>query len=95
MQIRYLDITLPSADLGGENPLPVFRAEDPDLHIPYDDTFTPEEARMLGKNGATRVLPYLMQDRYDRVRVKRPVRACVMENDHLRATILCDFGGRL
>ena len=95
MQIRYLDITLPSADLGGENPLPVFRAEDPDLHIPYDDTFTPEEARMLGKNGATRVLPYLMQDRYDRTRVKRPVRACVMENDHLRATILCDFGGRL
>ena len=95
MQIRYTDILLPSANLGGENPLPVFRAKDPDLHIPYDDTFSAEEARMLGKNGATRVLPYLMQDRYDRNRTKRPIKAIVMENGHLRATILPDFGGRL
>ncbi|MBR0144604.1 MAG: DUF5107 domain-containing protein [Clostridia bacterium] len=95
MEIRYTEIILPSANLGGENPLPVFRAEDPDLHIPYDETFRPEEAEMLGKNGATRVLPYLMQDRYDRNRVKRPIKACVMENEFLRAVILPDFGGRL
>ena len=95
MEIRYTEILLPSANLGGENPLPVFRAKDPDLHIPYDDTFTAEEAEMLGKNGGTRVLPYLMQDRYDRNRAKRPIKVCVMENDCLRATILPDFGGRL
>ena len=95
MEIRYTEILLPSANLGGENPLPVFRAKDPDLHIPYDETFTAEEAEMLGKNGATRVLPYLMQDRYDRNRTKRPVKVCVMENDCLRATILPDYGGRL
>ena len=95
MDIRYTALQIPAADLGGENPLPVFRSEDPDLHIPYDGTFTIAEAAMLGKNGALRVLPYLMQDRYDRMRTRRTIRACVMENEHLRATILCDYGGRL
>ena len=70
MQIRYTDILLPSANLGGVNPLPVFRSEKTDLDIPYDETFTPEEAHLLGYSGGTRVLPYLMQDRYDRNRTK-------------------------
>lgn len=95
MQIQYTEIILPSAELGGENPLPAFRAEDPDAHLPYDETFTEEEAYLLGKNGGKRVLPYLMQDRYDRNRVKKPLKAVLLENDHLRATILCDYGGRL
>ena len=95
MQIRYTDIVLPSANLGGVNPLPVFRSEKTDLDIPYDETFTPEEAHLLGYSGGTRVLPYLMQDRYDRNRTKQNVRAVVLENDHLKAIILCDYGGRL
>lgn len=95
MQIQYTEIILPSAALGGENPLPVFRAEDPDAHLTYDDTFTEEEAYLLGKDGGQRVLPYLMQDRYDRNRVKKPLKAVILENDHLRATVLCDYGGRL
>ena len=95
MQIRYTDILLPSANLGGVNPLPFFRSEKTDLDIPYDETFTPEEAHLLGYSGGTRVLPYLMQDRYDRNRTKQNVRAVVLENDHLKAIILCDYGGRL
>ena len=41
------------------------------------------------------VLPYLVQDDYDRARVERDLPAVVLENDHLQATVLPGLGGRL
>ena len=41
------------------------------------------------------VLPYLKQDRYDRVREWTPLKTIILENKHLKATFLPSLGGRL
>lgn len=95
MKVQFEKLLIPCADLGGTNPLPIFRAEDPDIHIAYDDSFTREEAETLGKNCGRRVLPYLMQDRYNRNRQKKDIPVVTIENEYLKAIILCTYGGRL
>jgi len=96
MEIKYTEITLPAADLGGTNPLPIFRDKNTNAKIAYDrETFTDDEAKYLGKDGGYRILPYLKQDRYDRNRIRRTLKAVIMQNDHLVATVLPDYGGRL
>ena len=49
----------------------------------------------LGHGRVTSLLPYLLQDRYDRTLVMREHRVAVLENDRLRAEFLLDLGGRL
>lgn len=41
------------------------------------------------------LLPYTMQDGYDRAREERELPVVVLENEHLRATFLPGYGGRL
>src|SRR6185312_15830011 len=41
------------------------------------------------------ILPYRLQDQYDRQRSPRPFKSIVLENDHLRAVFLPELGGRL
>jgi hypothetical protein len=49
---------------------------------------------VLGEDMA-KVLPCLLQDGYGRSRVETALPAVVLENDHLRATVLPGLGGRL
>ena len=82
------------ADLGLENPLPHFRdAEDEILKI--DPGVSEEDRRYLGWRTGFRVLPYRMQDGYNRKKKPRAFRAWVLENDILRARILPELGGRI
>ncbi len=86
-----------SASLGRLNPLPDIR-KSADLHtsIPVDEeTITPEESRYMGWGQVNGILPYLMQDGYDRNKQVRAWRAAVLENDHVRAVVLPELGGRL
>ena len=84
-----------AADLGGENPQPVFRGPSPDMPVRALESLPPEIARGIGRGSARRVLPFRLQDRYNRRREEREFRSLVIDNGLLRATILPDLGGRL
>ena len=86
---------LPAAELGPENPLPLFRAEQEDSTVRVDESVPAQDRRYLGWRAGHRVLPYRMQDGYRRDRRLHSFPAAVLENEHLRATVLPGRGGRL
>lgn len=95
--LTFEPYTMPSASLGKPNPLPDIR-EAADLHasIPVDEqTITPQESRYMGWGRVCGILPYLIQDGYDRDKRDRAWNAAVLENGHIRAVVLPELGGRL
>ncbi len=86
---------LPSADLGPENPLPVFRGAEDNAPVDLDPSVPEADRKYMGYHTAFHVLPHRMQDGYDRVKKPRVFHAAVLENAHLRATFLPELGGRL
>jgi tetratricopeptide (TPR) repeat protein len=95
--LSFFDYEMPSASLGRLNPLPDLRkTADKHASIPIDEeTVTPEEARYMGWGRVNGILPYLIQDNYNRIKRPRKWKAAVLENDYLRATFLPELGGRL
>ena len=88
-------VTLPSASLGPANPLPPLTGA-PQLHANVAAADLDDEMRAnLGHGRVASLLPYLLQDRYDRILVPRDHQVAVLENDRLRAEFLLDLGGRL
>ena len=93
--LRLDTVVLPSASLGPPNPLPPL-AGAPELHANIAGADLDAEMRANLEHGrVTSLLPYLIQDRYDRVLKPREHRVAVLENDHLRAEFMLDLGGRL
>lgn len=95
-ELRIETYTMPAAALGPENPLPPLHAYRSvpatvatDLARPAEATDYPDR----GNEGS--ILPYRLQDNYDRVKRPRAFKAIVLENDVLRATFLPEVGGRL
>lgn len=89
--------TMPAASLGQENPLPDLKSVG-DAHgkIEIDETtVSKEESRYMGWGRVNTILPYTLQDEYDRTRRDRAFKAIVLENQHLKATFLPELGGRL
>ena len=94
-KLRIETWTMPSADLGSENPLPPL-ASGRELHAVNDAPGIPDE--MLPNMAYGRLpntLPYTMQDGYTRQLGQRDFRVAVLENEILRATFLLELGGRL
>lgn len=96
MSKAYLSaVTLPGASYIRENPLPNFRNKKLHASVKTNPSLPSEYAEKLGENLAFRVLPYKMQDDYDRSMGTRVLKTAVLENDIMKATFLTDFGGRL
>jgi hypothetical protein len=89
------DLVLPAASLGEENPLPPLRSQQ-ELHRVENLDSLPDELREnIQYGGLHSMLPCLDQDGYDRHLVEQTLPSLVLENDHLRATVLPGLGGRL
>jgi hypothetical protein len=88
-------IVLSAPRRGSLNPLPPLRLLG-DLHGDIDCTgLDAEMARNIRYGTVRSVLPYLLQDDYSRELVPQETRVATLENDHLLAIVLLDFGGRL
>ncbi|MEU4193387.1 DUF5107 domain-containing protein [Kribbella sp. NPDC026611] len=89
------DLVLPAAQLGPENPLAPLGSQQ-ELHQVENLAGLPADLQANIRYGGLRsTLPCLDQDGYDRTLVETVLAALVLENDHLRATILPGLGGRL
>jgi len=88
-------LELPAASMGPENPLPYFRAPSPNVEVRLDDSLPESDRKHLGWGTSFRVLPHRMQDSYSRELKPRKFTAAILENEHLRAVVLPELGGRL
>ncbi len=95
-ELRIETWTMPAADLGPDNPLPPLRAVQ-DVHQSDlgDDAIPADMRRNMAYGHITTLLPYTLQDGYDRQHRPRDFRVAVLENEVLRATFLLELGGRL
>ncbi len=93
--LRCADYVIPAAELGAENPLPMFRQPKQNMTVAIDPSVAEADRKYLGWQTSYRVLPYRLQDGYNREKKPRAFKACVLENEILRATVLPEVGGRL
>lgn len=95
-ELRLENWTLPAANLGPENPLPPIAAVR-DLHaeMKVDASVPVEDREHLGWGAPPGLLPYRLQDSYDRSRTPREFQVVVLENEFLRAAFFPGVGGRL
>lgn len=92
--IRVEDVTLPAADLGEANPLATV-ADTSEPPYAVSGALPEEIAAGMGFGGVRNLFPYTMQDAYGRETSPRTFTAAFLENEHLRATVLPELGGRV
>lgn len=97
MSLRRTTLTLPTAPLGPENPLPALRLprEVHRIDEPTRATLPADMARQAAYEPLSSVLPVRLRDGYGRGRAAAGLDALVLENDRLRATVLPGLGGRV
>lgn len=93
--VRIEEFQVKAALPAGENPLPFFRAPHHDVSVQLTPDVPEEYRQSLGLDCGFRMLPYLRQDRYDRLRAWTPLKTIILENNHLKASFLPSLGGRL
>ena len=93
--LRLDKYTMPAADLGPENPLPALVDRAAYQPIRVHESVPTEARKYLGYGCAPEILPYTIQDGYNRIRSERDFNVAVLENEILRATFLLELGGRL
>jgi hypothetical protein len=94
-ELRIQSWTMPAVNLGAENPLPplAIAQNPPSLIYPPDTPAEMLENMVYGHSSS--ILPYTVQDGFDRQLVPTEFRVAVLENEILRATFLIEYGGRL
>lgn len=94
--ISVIKYPLPAADMGKKNPLPDFKNVGY-IHagIKIEDSVPEEDREYIGKGGISTLLPYMMEDGYNRERKLRDFNAVKLENEHLIAVFVPELGGRL
>src|SRR3954465_5356932 len=94
-QLTVSSLVMPAASLGGENPLTPLRGYETASASAGAPDAEPQRTDCLDRGHEASILPYRMQDQYDRRRTPRALKTAVLENDHLRATFFLELGGRL
>ena len=94
-ELRMETWTMPAADVGPENPLLPLRAEREQHEIEEAPGVPPDMLQHMAYGRVANILPYTVQDGYNRERQPRGFSVAVLENDRLRATFLLEMGGRL
>lgn len=94
-ELREEPYVIPAADLGPENPLPQFRSTLRRRPPRISASVGEEDRRYMGWQTARRILPYRLQDGFNRDRKPRAFRSFVLENEYLRVTVLPELGGRI
>ena len=94
--LTFEKIKMSGADVGDENPLPdINGAGDIHAQIRFDETISEEESRFYNYGRISGILPYRMQDGYNRDKRIREYDGIVLENAYLRAVFFPQFGGKL
>lgn len=98
--LKFTEMRLMSANLGIPNVLPDVKASYPNGHTPQavaEDgaDLRPDETAWVHKGHIHCMLPYTMQDGYDRNLTEKSHKTAVLENEYLRAEFAIDLGGRL
>ncbi len=85
-----------SAELGKSSPLPDIKNVDY-IHAGYEvkPDLNADERKYLGQGLINTILPYTIQNDYNREQKMRPVQVIVMENEYLKAVFLPEYGARL
>ena len=94
--IKFEDFIMPAASMGELNPMPDIKNISY-IHAGYHVTekVTKEEQEHIGKGMIPTLLPYQIQDGYNREKTKRAFKAAVLENDLVKVIFLPEMGGRL
>src|SRR3954464_13598905 len=94
-QLTVASLVMPAAHPGDEDPLTPLRGYETASASAGAPNAEPQSADYPDRGHEGSVLPYRLQDQYDRRRTPRAFKTAVLENDHLRATFLLELGGRL
>jgi len=83
--------------LGPPNPLPIFQWQQPiaPQDAPPSDKLSTEETENAFIWGAASILPYQIQDSYDRAQQPGQLEVVFVENDFLKLILYPQYGGRL
>ena len=94
--IKFEEYIMPAASMGNLNPMPDIKNVSY-IHAGYEmtDKVREDEKTYLGKGMISTMLPYKMQDGYDRDKKERSFKAAVLENEFIKAIFLPELGGRL
>ncbi len=93
--IYLQDYIINGSETGKASSLPTFRVKDLDIPSMHDGSFTEEDCISYGKDCGARILPYTMQESYNRDLNELTIKAVVMENDNLKAVFLPTYGAKL
>ena len=96
MSVTFTEYVIPSAHIGADNTLP-------DIHnnkyirtnVKVSESVGKKDGKYIGYGMISTLLPYTVQDDYDRNREERAFKCAVLENEYLKAVFVTELGGRL
>lgn len=91
-ELRFEKKIFKGAHLNGCSDLPAMRNS---MHTKMQTRLDEDDELFVGYGNLKNILPYQMQDRYDRAEDDIEFHTAVLENDYLKATFVPDLGGRL
>lgn len=95
-KISFESIVLPAASLNAENPFPdIAKSQDIHSNIRFHSSISQNERWDLDYGQVSGILPYRIQDDYDRVKKPTEIPVTVLENDYVKAMFMPQYGGKL
>ncbi len=94
-ELRIQSFKMPAVKLGADNPLPPLEEKRAPLRLIVPPDTPKEILDNMHYGHLSSILPYTVQDGFDRHLEPFEFKVAVLENEFLRATFLLEFGGRL